>query len=207
VTTAPDFRVSGDDGALAEWVADHPGALLAFEPAASSDLARAVGIATTPGDAGTGTEVALDALRLGTGGVAVNMIVLGTPPDRLGRFTRPIAARLSVDGAAIATTRTTTIVIATGQFLRGLDVVPRGHPGDGRLEVQVYRLRPPERRAMRARLPSGTHLPHPRIAQRPGRHVEVVATQPLALEIDGRTRPPVRALAVDVVAGAYRLLV
>ncbi|MCU1430069.1 MAG: hypothetical protein JWL83_4069, partial [Actinomycetia bacterium] len=155
----------------------------------------------------TGTPVTLDALRLGGGGMAVNMVVLGTPPDGLRRFTRPIAARLVVDGAEIATARTTTIVIATGQYLRGLDVVPRGHPGDGRLEVQAYRLRPPERRAMRARLPHGTHIPHPRIAQRPGYHVEVVATQPIALEVDGRPRPPVRALTVDVVASAYRLLV
>jgi hypothetical protein len=202
----PDFRVQGDDTALAEWVANHPGSLLSFRPTAESDLARAVGINDSAGAAGE-TEMQLDALRLGTGAVAVNMVVLGTSPDRLGRFTRRISARLSVDGAAIATERTTTIVIATGQFLRGLDVVPRGHPGDGRLEVQVYRLRPPERRTMRQRLVSGTHIPHPRIAQRPARHVEIVATKPLALEIDGKPRPPVRALTVDIVSGAYRLLV
>jgi len=206
----PDFEVAGDDTVLAEWVADHPGALFAYHPEAGSDIARAVGLVepatvATSGDAHT--EVTLDVLRLADGDVAVNMIVVGTPPDQLRRFSRPIAATLSVDGAAIATQRTTTIVIATGQYLRGLDVVPRGHPGDGRLEVQVYRLRAPERRAMRARLPQGTHIPHPRIAQRPGHHVEIVAAQPLAVEVDGRPRPAVRALAVDIVPAAYRLLV
>jgi hypothetical protein len=198
-----DLSVAGDDRTLARWVADHPGALVAFEPAPTSDLARAVGLGAGPRT----TTMSLDALRLGDGDLAVNMVVLGTPPDRLTRFSRRLALTLTVDGTAVAATRATTVVIATGQYLRGLDVVPRGHPGDGRLEVYVYRLRPRERRAMRARLPHGTHVPHPRITARPGRHVDVVAAAPAALEVDGEARPPVRALSVEVVPNAYRLLV
>jgi hypothetical protein len=114
---------------------------------------------------------------------------------------------LTVDGTPVATERATGIVVATGQYLRALDLVPRGHPGDGRLEVQVYRLRPNERRAMRERLPLGTHVPNPRITGRPGRHVELRAGEPFALEVDGVARPPVRALVVDIDPGAYRLLV
>ncbi|MDQ1520081.1 MAG: hypothetical protein QOI55_1154, partial [Actinomycetota bacterium] len=167
--------VSGDDRTLARWVVDHPGALVAFRPSSASDLARAVGLR---GDPGT-TELSLDALRLGDGDLAVNMIVVGTPPDRSNRFTRHVAVDLRVDDTNVATSRASTIVIATGQYLRGLDVVPRGHPGDGRLEVYVYRLRPRERRAMRARLPHGTHVPHPRITVRPGHHVELVAARPV----------------------------
>jgi len=201
---SPELSVAGDDRTLARWVADHPGALVAFRPSPASDVARAVGL----GPASNGsTPVTLDAMRLGDGDLAVNMVVLGTPPDRLTRLTRRLMLRLEVDGTEVATTRATTVVIATGQYLRGLDVVPRGHPGDGRLETYVYRLRPRERRAMRARLPHGTHVPHPRITARPGRHIEVVADAPVACEVDGEARPPVRGLSVEVVASAYRLLV
>jgi hypothetical protein len=196
--------VQGDDGALARWVAQHPGARVAFDPSPGSDLARAVGLArATPG----ASELPLDALYLDDGTLAVNMAVLGTPPDRVGRFTRPIALMLQVDGADVDCAGATTVVIATGQYLRGLDVVPRGHPGDGRLEVQVYRLLGRERREMRSRLPHGAHVPHPRITGRPGREVHAVARRPLALEVDGEARPPVRALSIEIVRGAYRLLI
>jgi hypothetical protein len=85
---SPDFTVSGDDRALAGWVADHPGALLAFRPSAASDLARAVGLRAGAGDAGQGTSiVTLDALRLGGGDVAVNLVVprpTARPASRAG---------------------------------------------------------------------------------------------------------------------------
>jgi hypothetical protein len=200
----PDVVVSGGDPALARVVADHLGALVEFRPSPASDLARAVGLDATGDPA---NPLALDALRLPDGGLAVNMVVLGTTPDRTHRFTRPLSVTLEVDGATVSTSRATGIVVATGLFLRGLDVVPRGHPGDGRLEVYVFRLRGSERRAMRARLPHGTHVPHPRITARPGRHVEVVAQRPVALEVDGEARPPVRTVTIDVVEQAYRLLV
>jgi hypothetical protein len=203
VTHAADFSVSGNDATLASWVADHPGALIAFHADDDSDVARVVGLGSEPGP----SAVALDALQLADGVIAVNMVVVGTPPDRLGRFTRPLAVRVDVDGAVVNTTKATSIVVATGQYLRGLDVVPRGHPGDGRLETQVYRLRPGERHGMRSRLPSGTHIPHPRIAQRPGHRVEVLSTHPFAVEIDGQPAPERRALEVEIVPNAYRLLV
>ena len=60
---------------------------------------------------------------------------------------------------------------------------------------------------MRARLPQGAHIPHPRIAQRIGRTVEVQADVPVLVEVDGELRPPVRSLTVEIVPGAYRLLV
>ena len=66
-------------------------------------------------------------------------------------------------------------MVASGQYLRGADLVPRGHPGDGRVEVQVYAVRRGERAAMRSRLPQGVHLPHPDITQTSGRQVEIRA--------------------------------
>ncbi|MGQ0824720.1 MAG: hypothetical protein ACT4OX_06805 [Actinomycetota bacterium] len=206
-TGPADHEVAGDDADLASWLTHGtptPPSLIEFAPSPHSDLARAVGLAA---HAPHTTEVAMDALVLEDGTTAVNMIVLGVPPDRLGRFDRRVPVTVRIDGIELLAGRATTIVVAVGQWRRGLDLVPRGHPGDGRAEVQVYRLRPPERAAMRRRLTRGEHLPHPRILERAGRRVEVLAATPLALEVDGVTRPPTARLSVENRPAAYRLLV
>jgi hypothetical protein len=205
VQGAPDLEVDGTDADLATMVAGHQGALVRFRPAPGSDLARALGISAT-GDP-TGRAGAVDALRVEPGGTAVNGVVLGTPPGRV-RLTTPTAEiRVLVNGREVATGRATTVVVANGQFFDGLDVVPRGHPGDGRIEVQVYALRRGERRAMRARLPQGVHLPHPRITTATGRDVEIhVRDRRLPLRIDGVAHGSYRDLTVSVIPGALRLM-
>jgi len=203
---APSHRVQGDDADLAATVeAAAREALVAFDPAPASDLARAVGrVAGTPE---SGVALPLDVLRLGDGSPAVNALVLGTAPDRVTLRTRAVALEVSVDGRPWWSGPATTVVVATGQYLHGLDVVPRGHPGDGRLEVQVYALRAGERRAMRARLASGTHVPHPRIRTGRGTTVAVRAARGLPLEVDGHRRDPAAQVRVGIEPGAYRLLV
>jgi hypothetical protein len=207
-----DCEVIGDDRALAAAVANAPGARIRFLPAAGSELARAVGL--EPGGTGAEptpteqlTELPLDVLALADGTLAVNMVVLGTPPDRLGRFARRTGLRIRADNRIWFNDACTTVVIAVGQWLHGIDLVPRGHPGDGRVEIQAYRLRPSERRPMRRRLASGGHLPHPRIPTRTARTIEIEAEGPLPLEVDGVTLTPVRRLTAEVRADAYRLLV
>jgi hypothetical protein len=71
----------------------------------------------------------------------------------------------------------------------------------------VYTLERRERRAMRARLAAGAHLPHPRIQGRTGHRIEVRSTAVLAIEADGAPRAGSSGLRVEVVASAYRLLV
>jgi YegS C-terminal NAD kinase beta sandwich-like domain len=203
-TGPADVEVAGDDAALARAVEAHPGALVRFAPDAGSDLARAVGLDAAGEPAGLDAPV--DALACDPGGLAVNAVVLGTPPGRLRAWSRSGRVEVSVDGRVLHDGPATTVVIANGQFLDGLDVVPRGHPGDGRIEVQVYALGPGERRAMRARLPLGTHLPHPRIATASGRAVTVHADRRRPLALDGVARDPVGALAVTVRPAALRLV-
>jgi diacylglycerol kinase family enzyme len=206
-TAGPDLEVSGDDAELARAAARRPGALIRFRPTAGSDLARAVGVQTA-GNASV--EVRLDALRVEDHGLACNMVVLGLAPDRLRRRSRRTTVTVTVDGVEWFTGRATTVVVATGEFHHGLDLVPRGHPGDGRVEIQVYALRPAERAGMLARLAAGTHVPHPRIAQRTGRKVDVRwarAGSRRRLELDGRSRGRTDRATIEVVAGAYRLLV
>jgi len=174
----PDCEITGTDTDLAAAVGREAGPRVWFRPT-ESDLARAIGLVpgrTSPGP----TELPVDVLReerhegdRDGGRVVVNAAVIGCAPDRLRWWSRRFAASISIDGREVFAGATTTVVIANGQFLRGFDVVPRGHPGDGRLEVQVYALARSQRRLMRSRLAAGTHLPHPGISQWSGRRVEV----------------------------------
>jgi len=205
-SSPPDLEVDGDDADLAAAVAAAPGALVVFRPGLGSDLARAVGLRAGSGPTPRATEVPVDAVRLAGDGLACNAVVLGVPPDRLRWASPARSVEIEVDGQPWFAGAATTVVIANGQFLRGADIVPRGHPGDGRLEVQVYELRRRERRAMRRRLMTGAHVPHPRIRSRAARVVELRAARPVAFEADGVSGAAVATVHAEVVPSAFRLL-
>lgn len=205
VSEVPDLEVTGGDPDLAAVLDTHQGALVRFLAAPGSDLARAVGIsaAADPG----GLAAPIDALLVEPGGYAVNGVVLGPAPGSIRATTPSAEVRVLVNGREVAAGRATTVVIANGQFFDGLDVVPRGHPGDGRVEVQVYALRRGERRAMRSRLPQGVHLPHPRITTASGRTVAVhIQGAGLPCTIDGIAHGSVTELTATVIPGALRLV-
>jgi hypothetical protein len=200
-----DVRIAGGDAEIADVVGSHPTALVELDPDGGSDIARAVGVAGRP-STGT-TELSLDVIDLDDDLLAVNAAVLGVPPDRLRRRDRRRPVTVRVDGQTRFEGRATTVVIATGQYLRGADLAPRGHPGDGRVEVQVYALDPLQRRRMRRRLATGTHVPHPGIVEATGRSVEVTAPVLWPLEVDGCPRTALRGLTATVRAHGWRLLV
>jgi diacylglycerol kinase family enzyme len=136
------------------------------------------------------------------------MVVVGTPPDRTGWFTRAPALRVRVDDRVVHDARATSVVAASGQYLRGNDLVPRGHPGDGRAEVQVYAVSRGQRAGVRDRLPQGVHVPHPDITQTSGRRVEVLADgRPVALEVDGVAVPAARRVVVEVAPEAFLIVI
>ena len=202
------WTVEGDDAALAAAVRGQPGARVGFRPDPASDLARALGIHAA--GAG-GLELAVDGLRVTADDrelFAVNMVVVGTAPDRAGWFTGAPELRVEVDGRVVHDASATAVVVASGQYLRGLDVVPRGHPGDGRAEVQVYAVSRGQRAGVRSRLPQGVHLPHPDITQTSGRRIDVVAEQrPVGLEIDGVPAPTATRVQVELVPEAFLIVV
>lgn len=208
-TEPPDLTVRGGDAALADAIGrQSAGALIDFVADHTSDLARALG---TSGDAARrGIAAPIDAIALTHAGnrrIAVNAIEVGTPPAELRALSRERAITVTVDGRRIHRGPATGVVIANGQFIDGLDVVPRGHPGDGRLEVQVHWLRPGERGAMRRRLATGSHLPHPRIRTASGRRVRVhVEGGVWPLRVDGAPSGRAGTVECEVVSPAARLL-
>lgn len=222
---AAAIHVAGGDADLARAAAGAPGAVLRFTPAPSSDLARALGVRPGAGAADAtspAAEVAVDVLHIqcSTGGaatsgalgmlavdmLAVNMVVCGVAPDRMRVWSRRRRCQVELDGEPWWDGPATTVVVANGEFLRGADVVPRGHPGDGRLEVQVYALAPSARRAMRRRLATGTHLPHPSIRTGQGQRVKVRWEGAPALEIDGIALAGQPTIGVDLVPARLRLV-
>lgn len=56
--------------------------------------------------------------------------------------------------------------VMNAQYLGPWDLAPRGHPNDGRMDVVTIAadMTWRQRRLLRARLPTGTHLPHPQIS-------------------------------------------
>jgi len=207
-TGPADWQVDGDDATLAAAVRDHPGARVGFRPDPSSDLARALGLHTS---GAAGLELVVDALRVvadGREAFAVNMVVVGVAPDRANWFTRATKVRVEIDERVVHDGPANAVVVANGQYLRGNDVVPRGHPGDGRAEVQVYAVARGQRAGVRSRLPQGVHLPHPDIRQTVGRRVEIRAEgRPLPVEIDGVAAPPASLVTVEVLPAAFVLVV
>jgi hypothetical protein len=193
----PDLDVRGGDADLARAIREAPGALIRFEPDATSDIARSVGLVA--GAPLRHVEVVMDALRVSDGRIAVNMIIAGRPPATLHTWHR--SRDLGVAGGPAL-----CVVLAVGQYHHGLDLVPRGHPGDGRAELHTYRLRPGQRGALQHRLPTGSHLPHPSIATSSVRALHLAASRPFPVEVDGVDAGRTASLQVAVVAGAYRLL-
>jgi hypothetical protein len=225
-TGPPDLEVRGSDADLAAAVGGRRGARIRFVPDATSDVARAVGLAAPRGDAAvdvaagnaeTVTELPVDALLVDSSPVdkpdgevdqlALNMVVVGIAPDRLRWWHRRRPCAVEIDGRAVFEGRATTVVVANGQFLRGLDLVPRGHPGDGRSEVQAYAMGPAARRPMRRRLPTGDHVPHPDIRQHTGRTASIRFSAPRPVEIDGAASGARAEVVVRIAPEALVLLV
>ena len=194
------INVKGDDSALAAAI-DGTDSRIRFVPTAASDLARAIGLVAGHAVA---VPTTVDVLSIEGDGYAVNMIVMGPPPDQLGRYHRMRDCVVEVDGRAWEGAAT-TVLLANGEYLRGNDVVPRGHPADGRFEVHVYAVPPAQRGLLRARLPAGTHVPHPGIKTFQGTRAFVRWDRPVLLEIDGSARDRVTEVEVTIQPGALHL--
>lgn len=99
-------------------------------------------------------------------------------------------------------------LVMNAEWLGELDVAPRGHPNDGR--VETFRLDPGttlrQRLAIRRRMRSGTHLPHPAIATGSVREATVDHGRPMVVVADGRRVGRARRVDVTVLPDAGALV-
>ncbi|HVM41520.1 MAG TPA: hypothetical protein VM618_12155 [Acidimicrobiia bacterium] len=202
--------VDGDDAALAAALeASSPQDLFVYRPDEPSDFARCLGLGdgSPRGNAEPMQALPVDLLAVEGLGVAVNAVVIGAPPDRIRWTTPSFAITVEIDGRPAMAAAGQTVVVASGQFVRGCDVVPRGHPGDGWAEVQVYAMPRGQRAEMRRRLVQGGHVPHPGIEQRRGRELVVRTSRPVPVTIDGLPRGRAREIVVTVRRPPGRIVV
>lgn len=80
-----------------------------------------------------------------------------------------------------------TVIAMNGSFAGGLNLGPRAHPNDGRLDIVDGELPRPQRRTGRRRALTGSHVPHPDLAERRSAHLVIDSDRPLHLLLDGVT--------------------
>jgi hypothetical protein len=98
-------------------------------------------------------------------------------------------------------------VAMNAQWRGNWDLGPKSHPGDGLLDITDARLAASDLWKVRARLPSGTHLPHPRITSRRVTALQVELERPLTIELDGTSIGKGRVLAVRLQPDALTVVV
>lgn len=116
-----------------------------------------------------------------------------------------VARRPLLGSAALGWWRGRVIGWMTAQYLGTWDVAPRSHPNDGRVDVVTVdaAMTVGDRRKARARLPLGTHMPHPHITVRQLRTGEWDLPAGTRVWVDGRPVGLARHVAVEVVPDAY----
>jgi hypothetical protein len=91
-----------------------------------------------------------------------------------------------------------TVMAMNAAFVGDANLGPRAHPGDGLLDVVDGRLDWADRRAARRRLGSGTHLPHPGLAQVRRAEWSTTFDRPVPVRLDGEPVGSFRSIRAAV---------
>lgn len=128
---------------------------------------------------------------------------LGGPPGGRDRLRAGPASRVVVDvgwvriddrawdhafvAHCVARTRfwAAALAVMNAEWLGEWDVAPKGHPGDGWLDITEAELPCGERPKVRDRLPTGTHLPHPDVRTWRVKQAEFEFDRPRRMRLDG----------------------
>jgi diacylglycerol kinase family enzyme len=100
-----------------------------------------------------------------------------------------------------------TVVAMNAEWRGNWDLGPRSHPNDGLLDVYDARLIWSDLPKVRARLPTGSHLPHPDIAQRRVAAYQVEFERPILVELDGTAIGRCRTLSLRLLPDALTVVV
>ena len=99
------------------------------------------------------------------------------------------------------------IAVMNAEWLGKWDVAPRSHPNDGLLEGFDVRMSFDDRLKARRRLPSGRHIPHPRIRESQAAELHYEFHRPTHVFLDGDLISTARYIAVHVEPDAVRCVV
>jgi diacylglycerol kinase family enzyme len=93
------------------------------------------------------------------------------------------------------------------EWLGDWDVAPRAHPGDGLLDTFDVTMSSRDRLKARRRLRTGTHVPHPAIAQQRVARAEAAFATPLRIWVDGVRVGEATSLSVRVTSDLVDVVV
>jgi hypothetical protein len=88
------------------------------------------------------------------------------------------------------------VAVMNAQWIGRWDVAPKGHPNDGRLDVLDGDLGLDDRLKVRSRLATGTHVPHPDIAQSRVAAVQLEFDRPTPIWLDGERIASARSVSI-----------
>lgn len=100
-----------------------------------------------------------------------------------------------------------SVAIMNAEWFGAWDLAPKGHPGDGWLDVTEAELRWGELHKVKRRLPTGTHLPHPDITTSRVREAEFDFPAPRRLYVDSSPFHKVRRLKVRIEPASLTVVV
>lgn len=98
-------------------------------------------------------------------------------------------------------------VAMNAQWLGGLNLGPRGHPNDGRLDTYRATLRKADLLEVRRRARLGAHLPHPRISEERASAVQAELSTKRTLWVDGFVVGRAKNVSVRVEPDALTVVV
>lgn len=99
------------------------------------------------------------------------------------------------------------IAVMNAQWIGAWDVAPRSHPNDGLLDVLDGDLSFDDRLKARRRLLTGTHVPHPGIAQQRVPAVQFELDRPTPVWLDGERVASARTVSVRLEVDGARCVV
>lgn len=99
------------------------------------------------------------------------------------------------------------VAVMNAQWIGRWDVAPKSHPNDGILDVFDADLSLDDRLKARSRLITGTHVPHPGIAQRRVAAAQFEFDRPTPIFLDGDRIGSARTLSVRIEPDAWMAVV
>jgi diacylglycerol kinase family enzyme len=99
------------------------------------------------------------------------------------------------------------VAVMNAEWIGRWDVAPKAHPNDGLLDVLDGDLSIDDRLKARRRLPTGTHVPHPGIAQSRVAALQVELDRPTPVWLDGERVAVARTLSIRVERNAFLAVV